>query len=105
MTVVTLIEVVMVAWEYCMKYGRAWWAKQRALKLIYGDWAKAYGHLSAMLHDMKAITQECISSTSQNLTFWVLTIGIISSVHSGYLDNALKPSSIVVIFYLLMVRS
>jgi hypothetical protein len=26
--------------------------KQRALNLIYGDWAKAYERLSAMLHDM-----------------------------------------------------
>jgi hypothetical protein len=27
MTVVTLIEVVMVAWGYCVKYGRAWRTK------------------------------------------------------------------------------
>jgi hypothetical protein len=37
-----------------VKYGRAWWAKQRALKLIYGDWAEAYKRLPAMLHNMKA---------------------------------------------------
>jgi hypothetical protein len=27
LTVTILIEVVMVAWGYCVKYGRAWWAK------------------------------------------------------------------------------
>jgi hypothetical protein len=54
MTVAALIEVVMVAWGYGVKYGRAWRTKDRALKLIYGDWAEAYKHLPAMLHSMKA---------------------------------------------------
>jgi hypothetical protein len=36
MTVTTLMEVVMVVWEYRVKYGRAWWVKKHALKLIYG---------------------------------------------------------------------
>jgi hypothetical protein len=54
LTVVTLIEVVMVAWRYHVKYGRAWRAKQCALKLFYGDWAEAYERLPAMLHATKA---------------------------------------------------
>jgi hypothetical protein len=54
MTVTTLIEVVMVAFGYHVKYGRAWRAKQCALKFIYGDWVEAYEHLLAMLHPMKA---------------------------------------------------
>jgi hypothetical protein len=54
MTVVTLIKVVMVTFGYRVKYDRAWWVKQYALKLIYGDWAEAYEHLPAMLHAMKA---------------------------------------------------
>jgi hypothetical protein len=54
LTTVTLIEVVMVAWGYRVKYVRAWRAKQHTLKLIYGDWAEAYEHLPAMLHTMKA---------------------------------------------------
>jgi hypothetical protein len=54
MTVMTLIEVVMVAREYRVKYGRASRTKQRAIKLIYGDWAEAYKHLLTTLHDMKA---------------------------------------------------
>jgi hypothetical protein len=37
-----------------VKYGRAWREKQCALKLIYGDWAKAYERLLTMLHAMKA---------------------------------------------------
>jgi hypothetical protein len=36
-----------------VKYGRARRAKHRALKLIYGDWVKAYEHLPTMLHVMK----------------------------------------------------
>jgi hypothetical protein len=51
---IALIEVVMVAFGYRVKYGRAWQAKQHALKLIYGDWAEAYEYLPAMLHSMKA---------------------------------------------------
>jgi hypothetical protein len=53
MTVAALIEVVMVAWGYRVKYGWAWRAKQRALKLIYYDMAEAYVHLPTMLHAMK----------------------------------------------------
>jgi hypothetical protein len=54
MTVATLIEVVMIAWGYRVKYGRAWQEKQHALKLIYGDRVVAYKRLPTMLHAMKA---------------------------------------------------
>jgi hypothetical protein len=37
-----------------VKYDRAWRAKQRALKLIYGDWAEAYECLLGMLHGTMA---------------------------------------------------
>jgi hypothetical protein len=37
MIVAALIEGVMVAWGYRVKSGKAWRAKQHALKLIYGD--------------------------------------------------------------------
>jgi hypothetical protein len=46
--------MVMAAWRYRVKYDRAWRAKQRAPKLIYGDWVKAYEYLPAMLYAMKA---------------------------------------------------
>jgi hypothetical protein len=52
--VASLIRVVVVVFGYCVKYGRAWRTKQCALKLIYGDWAKAYERFSAMLYAMKA---------------------------------------------------
>jgi hypothetical protein len=58
LTVTTLIEVVIVAWGYRVKYGRIWWAKQYALKLIYGDWAEAYKRLPTLLHAMKAKNPE-----------------------------------------------
>jgi hypothetical protein len=54
MIVTTLIKVVIVASGYRVKYDRVWWAKQCALKLIYGDWVEVYEHLLVMLHAMKA---------------------------------------------------
>jgi hypothetical protein len=54
LTVMVLIEVAMVAWGYHVKYGRAWRAKQCALKLFYRDWAETYERLLTMLHAMKA---------------------------------------------------
>jgi hypothetical protein len=54
LTVATLTEVVMVAWGYRVKYGRAWRVKQHAIKLNYGDWAKAYESLLVMLQAMNA---------------------------------------------------
>src|SRR5207244_832064 len=47
-------EMVSLIWNYQIKYGKAWRAKQRALKLCYGNWDKAYEHLLAMLHAIKA---------------------------------------------------
>lgn len=52
--VASLIEMVRLSWQYRIKYGKAWRAKQRALKICYGDWAEAYERLPAMLHAMKA---------------------------------------------------
>ena len=54
MSVAGLIEVVYLAWTYRIKYGRAWRAKQVALKLCYGDWGEAYERLPAFLHALKA---------------------------------------------------
>jgi hypothetical protein len=54
MTVTLLIKVVMVACGYRIKYGRVSRTKQRAIKLIYDDWAEAYKRLLTMLHAMKA---------------------------------------------------
>ena len=46
--------MVHLAWKYRIKYGKAWRAKQCALKLVYGDWAEAYQRLPSLLHAMKA---------------------------------------------------
>jgi hypothetical protein len=54
MIIATLIKVVVVAFGYRVKYGRACQAKEHALKLIYGDWAEVYERLPATLHAMKA---------------------------------------------------
>src|SRR5438552_548901 len=46
-------EMVSLIWNCKIKYGKAWQAKQRALKLCYDDWDKAYERIPAMLHAMK----------------------------------------------------
>jgi hypothetical protein len=105
MIVATLIEVVMIAWGYRVKYGRPWRAKQCALKLIYGDWAEAYERLSAMLYAMKAKNQVMHFEYVPKLDVMGQRVDNIFFVHSGHLDNALKHSSIVVMCCLLMARS
>jgi hypothetical protein len=49
-----------------IKYGKAWRAKQRAWKMIYGDWEEGYEKLPALFNAMKSATPACISSTSPN---------------------------------------
>jgi hypothetical protein len=88
-----------------VKYGRAWWAKQPVLKLIYGDWAKAFKRLPVMLHAMK------IKNIGMNFEY-VPKPDVMGQegrqyffMHYGHLDIALKYSNIVVMCYLLMTRS
>ena len=39
---------------YRIKYGKAWRAKQRAWKMIYGDWEEGYEKLPALFNAIKA---------------------------------------------------
>jgi hypothetical protein len=71
-----------------VKYDRAWWAKLRALKLIYGDWAEMYEHLPAMLHAMNSKNTGMDFEMSQNLKLSGQRGDSISSTHSGHLDSA-----------------
>ena len=54
-TVSALVEIIFQGYNYYVKYGKAWRAKQRALELIFGDWEQAYERLPVMLNAMKAI--------------------------------------------------
>ena len=54
-TVSALVEIIFLRYNYYVKYGKAWRAKQRALELIFGDWEQAYERLPVMLNAMKAI--------------------------------------------------
>jgi hypothetical protein len=50
-------SIMRMNWElfgYRIKYGKAWRAKQRAWKMIYGDWEEGYEKLSALFNAMKA---------------------------------------------------
>jgi hypothetical protein len=48
-----VIGIVTFKWNYTVKYGKAWRAHQRALRMIYGSWEDAYERLPVMLNAMK----------------------------------------------------
>ena len=54
MKVNSIIALTEKLFHYRIKYGKAWRAKQRAWKMIYGDWEEAYEKLPAMFNAMKA---------------------------------------------------
>ena len=41
-TVSALVEIIFQRYNYYVKYGKAWRAKQRALEIIFGNWEEAY---------------------------------------------------------------
>ena len=41
-TVSALVETIFQLYNYYVKYGKAWRAKQRALEIIFGNWEEAY---------------------------------------------------------------
>ena len=53
-SVAALQQMVLKMFNYEIKYGKAWRAKQRALKYVFGDWEEAYERLPVMLNAMKA---------------------------------------------------
>lgn len=55
MRVKAVITTVNMLWGFNIQYGKAWMAKQRALKMIYGDWEEAYERLPALLNAIKAV--------------------------------------------------
>ena len=54
-TVSALVEIIFQRYNYYVKYGKAWRAKQRALEIIFGNWEEAYERLPVMLNAMRAI--------------------------------------------------
>ena len=54
-TVSAFIEIIFLHYNYYVKYGKAWRAKQCALELIFGDWEQVYERLPVMLNAMKAV--------------------------------------------------
>jgi len=54
LSVRTIINFVEDMFQYRIKYGKAWRAKQRAWKMIYGDWEEGFEKLPALLNAMKA---------------------------------------------------
>jgi len=54
-TVSALVEIIFQRYNYYVKYGKAWRAKQRALEIIFGNWEEAYERLPVMLNAMRAV--------------------------------------------------
>jgi len=48
------MDMAQKIFKYDIKYGKEWRAKQRAWKMIYGDWEEGYEQLPAMFNAMKA---------------------------------------------------
>ena len=48
----SLMKFIHLIFEYRVTYGKAWRAKQMAMKMAYGDWEEAYGRLPKMLAAM-----------------------------------------------------
>jgi hypothetical protein len=56
MKVRTIIKIVNEVYGgYDITYGKAWRAKQRAWKMIYGDWEDGYEQLPILLNAIKAV--------------------------------------------------
>ncbi|XP_073362497.1 uncharacterized protein [Aegilops tauschii subsp. strangulata] len=49
-----LEDYISMIFEYNVDYGKAWRAKQMALKMVYGDWEESYGLLPKQLQAINA---------------------------------------------------
>jgi hypothetical protein len=59
MKVRTIIKVVNEVYGgYDITYGKAWRAKQRVWKMIYGDWEDGYEQLPVLLNAIKAVNPD-----------------------------------------------
>jgi hypothetical protein len=54
MSIKSVQELVQAIFNYEVKYGKAWKAKQAAFKMLYGDWEEAYNRLPRLLGAMAA---------------------------------------------------
>ena len=105
MKVRTIIRTVEALYGgYVITYGKAWRAKQRAWKMIYGDSKDGYEQLLVLFNAIKAMNQACIMSTSQNLMHGRMG-GRYFFVPSGAFLSVSRPLGTVIPSSLLMVRS
>jgi hypothetical protein len=103
-SVVALQQMDLKMFNYEIKYGKAWRAKQRALKHVFGDWEEAYERLSIMLNAMKDANHgmhvEYLAKDKVQIAGERCSLGL-----SGHFHSALKASSIVGSYCPLMVPS
>ena len=52
-SVSSMIETIIGFTGYRVKYSKAWWAKQHAIELLWGDWKEAYNQVPRILCAMK----------------------------------------------------
>ena len=48
-----MIETIFGFTGYRVKYSKAWWTKQHAIELLWGDWKEAYNQVPRILSAMK----------------------------------------------------
>uniref|UniRef100_K3ZNC5 SWIM-type domain-containing protein n=1 Tax=Setaria italica TaxID=4555 RepID=K3ZNC5_SETIT len=48
-SVLSLVESIFIFSRYRVKYSKAWWAKQHAVALLWGDWKESYGMVPRVL--------------------------------------------------------
>jgi hypothetical protein len=48
----SLIESILLFARYRVKYSKAWWAKQHAISLLWGDWKESYAKIPRVLRAM-----------------------------------------------------
>jgi hypothetical protein len=54
MIIKSVQDLVKAIFDYKVKYGKAWKAKQATFKMLYGDWEEAYNRLPRLLGAMAA---------------------------------------------------
>ena len=52
-SVLSMIVTIFGFTGYRVKYSKAWWAKQHAIELLWGDWKEAYNQVPRILSAMK----------------------------------------------------
>ena len=96
------MEMTKEIFKYDIKYWKAWRAKQRAWKMIYGDWEEGYEQLPTMFNAMKEANPDMHYEDIPKPNEWKDVRQIFFRA-SGAFPSASRPSGTVIQCYPLMV--